>query len=498
MLDWLEDIGTKSIKFILFVIGFVLLFVGIIATWQYFGMAIRIGFMIVCAFWAYALLGKVMKDIFLTNRFFMVLGGIIVLFCASFVWGVLFSVGQTALIMFSAIVLVDGWLLFRTTRLEVNRNTPKLMSLGDSNPITIDVESLSNLSLSCNLIDEIPVQFQNRTFNLSFSLEPNEAKKLSYDLKPTSRGEYLFEDIHLFIKNSIGIIERRISYEQPENVPVYPSIIQMKQFELKSFHKFSNYKGVKKMRRIGHSYEFEQIKNYVRGDDYRSINWKATSRRAQLMVNQFQDERSQQVYSIIDKSRTMKMPFNGLSLMDYAINTSLVISNVTLQKHDRAGLLTFSDKIGAIVKAERKTNQLNKILTTLYREEERDLEANYELLYSCVRRFVQGRSLLFLYTNFESQYAMERVLPILRKINNVHLLVVVFFENTEMGDYVDVDASTVQDIYYQTTARQFLTEKQQIVYKLKQYGIQSILTTPEDLSISTVNKYLEMKSRGLI
>lgn len=498
MLDWLEDIGTSSIKFILFVIGFVLLFIGIIATWQYFGMAIRIGLMIVFVFWAYALLRKVLKDMFLTNRFFMILGGIIVLFCASFVWDVLFSVAQTALIMFSAIVLVDGWILFRTTRLEVRRNTPKLMSLGDTNQIGISVESVSNLPLSCNLIDEIPVQFQNRAFNLSFSLAPNEAKELSYDLKPTSRGEYLFEDIHLFIKNSIGIIERRISYEQPENVPVYPSIIQMKQFELKSFHKFSNYKGVKKMRRIGHSYEFEQIKNYVRGDDYRSINWKATSRRAQLMVNQFQDERSQQVYSIIDKSRTMKMPFNGLSLMDYAINTSLVISNVTLQKHDRAGLLTFSDKIGAIVKAERKTNQLNKILTTLYREQERDLEANYELLYSCVRRFVQGRSLLFLYTNFESQYAMERVLPILRKINNVHLLVVVFFENTEMSDYADVDASTVQDIYYQTTARQFLTEKQQIVYKLKQYGIQSILTTPEDLSISTVNKYLEMKSRGLI
>ncbi|MGB0862012.1 MAG: DUF58 domain-containing protein [Saprospiraceae bacterium] len=498
MLDWLEDIGRRSIQFVLFAIGFVLLFLGIIIFWQSLGMAIRIGLVIILVFWAYALLRKVLKNIFLTNRFFMVLGGIIALFCASFVWDVLFSVGQTMLIMFTAIAIVDAWILFRTTDLKVKRTTPKLMSLGDENSIYLTVESMSNLALSCNLIDEIPVQFQDRTFNLSFSLEANEEKKLSYDLKPTSRGEYLFEDIHLFIKNSIGIIERRISYEQPENVPVYPSIIQMKQFELKSFHQFSNDKGVKKMRRIGHSYEFEQIKNYVRGDDYRSINWKATSRRAQLMVNQFQDERSQQVYSIIDKSRTMKMPFNGLSLMDYAINTSLVISNVTLQKHDRAGLLTFSDKIGAIVKAERKTNQLNRILTTLYREQERDLEANYELLYSCVRRFVQGRSLLFLYTNFESQYAMERVLPILRRLNNVHLLVVVFFENTEMNEYVEEDASTVQDIYYQTTARQFLTEKQQIVYKLKQYGIQSILTKPEDLSINTVNKYLEMKSRGLI
>ena len=128
----------------------------------------------------------------------------------------------------------------------------------------------------------------------------------------------------------------------------------MKRFELKSFHKLSDKKGIKKMRRIGHSYEFEQIKNYVRGDDYRSINWKATSRRAQLMVNQFQDERAQQVYSMIDKSHAMKMPFNELSLMDYAINTSLVIPNVALQKHDRAGLLTFSDKIGSVHQSRTK------------------------------------------------------------------------------------------------------------------------------------------------
>ena len=87
---------------------------------------------------------------------------------------------------------------------------------------------------------------------------------------------------------------------------------------------------------------------------------------------------------------------------------------------------------------------------------------------------------------------------ILRKINNLHLLVVVFFENTEMREYLDKDAVDTQEVYFQTTARQFLTEKQQIVYKLRQYGIQSILTAPEDLSINTVNKYLELKSRGLI
>jgi uncharacterized protein (DUF58 family) len=236
----------------------------------------------------------------------------------------------------------------------------------------------------------------------------------------------------------------------------------------------------------------------VRGDDYRSINWKASSRRAALMVNQYEDERAQQVYSIIDKSRAMRMPFEGLSLMDYAINTSLVISNIALQKHDKAGLITFSDKIGSTIKADSKTTQLNKILNALYKEEERPLEANYELLYYITRKLVRGRSLILLYTNFESNYALERVLPVLRKINKTHLLVVIFFENTEIRAFAEEEVSTLEDIYHQTVAQQFLSEKSQMVQKLNQYGIQAILTRPQDLSINTVNKYLELKSRGLI
>ena len=103
-----------------------------------------------------------------------------------------------------------------------------------------------------------------------------------------------------------------------------------------------------------------------------------------------------------------------------------------------------------------------------------------------------------LYTNFESMYALERVLPILRKINTLHLLVVVFFENTEINDFAKLKVDTTQDIYHQTIAQKFLNEKSQMVQKLKQYGIQAILTKPQDLSVNSINKYLELKSRGLI
>lgn len=437
-----------------------------------------------------------MKNLYLSRQFFIIYGGIVVLFVSSFSLSLLFPVAQTLLVLAIIITIVDISLLFgKNTRIKCRRQLPKVFSLGDANTVTLIIRNASPQKLSLTIIDELPFQFQNRDFEILTSLEAGEKHNVSYQLTPVQRGEYTFGCINIYIASFIGMVQRRVRLTKETKIPVYPSILQMKRFELKAV---AQQKGIKNIRRIGHSYEFEQIKNYVRGDDYRSINWKASSRRSELMVNQYEDERAQQVYCIIDKSRSMKLPFHGMSLMDYAINTSLVISNIVLQKYDKAGLFTFSNKIGATIKADRKVGQLNKILLSLYREKERQLEPNYELLYHVVRKLINGRSLLLLYTNFESMYALDRVLPILRRINQFHLLVVIFFENTEIGEFVHQDAKNTKEIYYQTVGRKFLSEKNKMKQKLSQYGIQTILTAPEELSVNAVNKYLELKSRGLI
>lgn len=440
-----------------------------------------------------------MKNLFLTNRLFWLLGAFIALFGLSFAVPWLFPVVQALFVLALAIIGLDIWILFnKNTQVAAGRELPKLFNLGDSNPVKLHLYNNSNLKLNISIIDELPVQFQIRDFSERTTLNPAEKRTIQYELRPTERGEYAFGAINLYLSSIINLVQRRLRFYTDAKVPVYPSILQMKQLELRASNRTAQFAGIKKMRRIGHSYEFEQIKNYVRGDDYRSINWKASSRHGELMVNQYEDERAQQVYSVIDKSRSMRLPFNGLSLMDYAINTSLAISNIALKKYDRAGLITFSDKIGSTVKADNHPTQLNKILQALYKERERHLEANYELLYHAVRKLVNRRSLLLLYTNFESMYALERVLPLLRKINTFHLLVVIFFENTEIRDFARSKVETLEGIYHQTVAQKFLAEKSKMVQVLNQYGIQAVLTAPEDLSINTINKYLELKSRGLI
>jgi uncharacterized protein (DUF58 family) len=442
---------------------------------------------------------KVFRDLFLSTRFFYAMAVLITAMTLSYPFPFILPFAKAACIVFAVVVVIDVIMLFsRSLSVDVKRKAPSVLSLGDENQITISILNRSSLTLRTEIIDELPEQLQIRDFSRKTRLVPNTTNDQTYSVRPVTRGDYVFGKVLLFVRSSIGLVTRRISSDLQAAMPVYPSIIQMKKYEIKTFARTATEYGVKKVRRIGHSYEFEHIKQYLRGDDYRSINWKATSRRAQLMVNQYEDEKSQQVYCVIDKSRVMHMPFHGMSLFDYAVNAALVISNIVLGKQDRAGVITFAETPKSLVKAERGKLQLKKIMETLYREKEGVVESNYESMYMTIRKFVTGRCLLFLYTNFESTYALHRVLPQLRKLNDQHLLVVIFFENTEITSQTSEQVETVEDIYTQTTAETYTLTKIQLMQELKQFGIMSILTRPEQLTVTTINKYLELKSRGLI
>jgi uncharacterized protein (DUF58 family) len=192
------------------------------------------------------------------------------------------------------------------------------------------------------------------------------------------------------------------------------------------------------------------------------------------------------------------MPFEELSLLDYAINASLVLSNVALLKQDKAGLITFSEQLGSIVKADKKATQMQSILEVLYNQKTRYLESDFERLFGHIRTRITQRSLIILFTNFESMSGMQRQLPYLRKIAQQHLLLVVFFENTALRQLTEQEATDVESVYIKTIGEKFAFEKKLIVKELQQYGILSILTAPQNVTINTLNKYIELKARQAI
>ena len=442
---------------------------------------------------------KYIGDLFFSRRWYLFISLCSLLFLLRFFLAWMGNIPFVALAVAAALALIDYFSLFFTPGGVVAvRTHAERLSNGDENPIRIDLENFYAFTAHIELIDEIPSQFQLRDLLFRVVVPMRESRIIRYRLRPLKRGEYSFGRINVYVSGPIHLLKRRFRLGQPTTVPVYPSYIQMRKYQLVAIHNRLSDLGVKRMRRIGHSMEFEQIKEYVPGDDYRTLNWKATARKGQLMVNHYTDEKSQQVYCVIDKSRVMKMPFGGLSLLDYAINASLVLSNAALLKQDKAGLVTFAEKIGTFLGADRKSTQMQSILETLYKQKTRYLESDFEKLYAIVRARITQRSLLILFTNFETVTGLRRQLPYLRNIARHHLLLIVFFENTELGELIDKDANDIETIYTKTIAEKFYFEKKQIVMELQQYGILSILTRPSQVTVNALNKYLELKARQAI
>jgi len=442
---------------------------------------------------------KFIKSLYLNNFFFYVLIGIIGLFICAFIFPNIYNAVWLLVLGLVTFLGLDILLLYLArTGLEAERITPEKLSNGDLNPITVRLKNHYTFPILVKIIDEIPFQFQVRDFKIVKTIKAASQKEIGYDLRPTERGEYHFGSLNIYVSSPLRLISRRFSFDNDQMVPTYPSYIQLRKYDLIAFSNNLFQYGIKKIRRIGHTMEFEQIKEYVQGDDLRTLNWKATAKRNSLMVNQFQDEKSQSVYMAIDKGRVMQMPFDGLSLLDYAINSALVLSNVILKKQDKAGLFSFSKKVENRVFAERRGSQMQKILEALYNVKTDFFESDYSRLYVDIKKNINQRSLIILYTNFETMDGLNRQLPYLKGIAKSHLLVVVFFINTELNSIINKKTTTIQEVYDKVIAEKFMFEKRLIVNELKKYGIHSVLTQPENLTLDAINKYLEIKSRGIL
>lgn len=441
---------------------------------------------------------KYIKSLYIPTRFYVTLGFCALLYICSFFYLPLYAFAHIFLMIVCLLFVIDYLFLFIFFKAPTaTRTLSDKLSNGEANKVTILLTNKMPFVIAVQVIDELPIQLQERNFILSKTLQQKQVASLFYNITPTQRGVYNFGNILLFVQTQLSLVQRRVQQEAAIAISVYPSFSQLGKYSLIA-QTTTTEQGSKRMRKIGQSMEFEQIKEYVGGDDIRTINWKATARKGSLMVNNYTDEKSQQVYCIIDKGRLMKMPFYGLSLLDYAINATLALSNICVQKQDKIGLITFADKMGSIVAADRKPIQRENIMQVLYKEHTNFLESDYEMLYTQIRHKLKQRSLLILFTNFESLNGLKRQVNYLRSIAKHHLLLVVFFENTELTKLSIATANNVEDVYIKTIADKLAYEKRMVVKELLKYGILSVLSSPQMLTVNAINKYLELKAKQVL
>jgi len=439
------------------------------------------------------------KEIRITRRFFICYACAILVTAGGFVRKDLVWLSEFVFWGMGILSLADALMVFLFIKKpKYEKKYQERLSLGDENTLSVTLTNTSGFTFKYVLYEGFPTEMAERKLFFADKIKPQESVTHTYIYTPKKRGVFSFGDTYLLVHSLFGFIERRFIYDHANPIHVYPSVIQMKKYELMLFQQSKVQSGIKRIRRIGMTKEFEQIRNYVQGDEIKSINWKATSRKNELMVNQYQEEKAQNIYCIVDKGRVMQMQSDGLTMLDYSINSALVLANICLIKSDKVGLFTFSHKLGASLVAENKKTQLKKIMDLLYNQQTFFRDSNYELLQQHVNDKVKNRSLLLLFTNFENHFTLKRALPYLLQMKKKNLLVLVMFINEDLQHFANLPPKNADSFYKGLVAGKMITDKQKMAKQLNAMGIQTILTHPSELSANVINKYLALKAKGVL
>lgn len=434
---------------------------------------------------------------FLRPRFFIFLAFIVLASVVGYWYVPLYDVARVGLMCLAGLLVADFVVVWTLGRVEAERMTQEKYCLNEDNDVVLHLSSRSPMPLSLVVRDELPSAFRFHRAVFRLRLRARGDADVRYALRPVERGAYGFGHVLLFLSSPLGLVERKLRSGAPMEVKVYPAFRRLDRLELAAVQENPE-EGSKRIRRAGAQTEFEHIKDYSRGDEYRAINWKATARTRHLMVNTYQDEKAQPIICLLDKGRAMQRTWGGMTLLDYAINAALALSYVAVRHDDMAGLLTFSANVETFLPASRRPTTLPLIMEKLYAQESAYAESDYSALRSHVGRHLRRRSLLVLYTDFTNLDALERQLPYLRMLARDHCVLVCFFNDAEVERAAQVQPRSMEGYVMQTLAANFQQEKRAIASRLSACGIYALLTSPSRLPVDVIRRYLELKQRAAI
>lgn len=439
---------------------------------------------------------------FLKKRFFIILLAIAAISAFGVVVNALYGVAIVLLCLFIVASAVDIVLLL-LLRIDGGRDIVSKLDLGEVNDFSVSFKITRGWIMSAYLIDELPAEFhKTRGDRLPFSDKQRQSFNCQMSIMPTCRGHFLLGRSLVFV-SYLGFLERRIIL-QPEGqaVDVYPAFSRLREKDEQVRSRQTISTGSHKRQVPANKTEFRDIREYVTGDDIRTVNWKASARTGHIMVNEYEDERSQHVINVIDCGTAMQRTFNSLSLQDHAVNASLLVSYSALEREsDCVGVCSYGPKGISFLPPRAGKQQFNSIMQQLYALDTEYGESDIEQLCLMIDRNVKRRSLIFLYTEIPTISVLERQLQFFKRISTRNCLVIVNCLDRELEGmaerYIEgkQKGRTHSLCVESTLAKDMVNQKQLIADTLQQNGIYCLSIHPESLSFGILSKYIELKAK---
>jgi uncharacterized protein (DUF58 family) len=402
--------------------------------------------------------------------------------------------GACATLLFVA--LWDAWTLPKSQDFEASRDAPGRFALGVSSAVRLTVKHRLQRDLIILLHDGLPLDAESHGLPWSGPLPVGEVLELAYDLHLKKRGLHRFESMHLLASSQLRLWQRLCRVGLPTETRVYPNYEPVLRFALLATANREEQMGIVKRRRSGATLDFHQLREYQDGDVLARVDWKATSRRQSLISRDYEEQKNQSILLVPDCGRRMRAMDGELSQFDHCLNAMLLISYIALRQSDEVGVVGFGG-VQRWLKPVKGPPAMPKILNHLYDYETTTQPSDFgeaaERVMACQKR----RSLVILLTNLRTEDS-DDLIKAVRVMQKRHIVLVATLKEAEMELRAQQPISTLNDALTFGSLSTYLQQRQQVLDHLHSHRILTVDETAQDLPVALANKYLDVKSGGLL
>ena len=392
----------------------------------------------------------------------------------------------------------DWRLAGRVERFEVGRQMDSKLSLGAENQITLHVRNLSRRATPLWVRDEPPDEFVNERLLHETQLSGLGRWQTAYLVRPLRRGDYHFSDVTLRWQGPFGLVRRQGQIEAKTPVKVYPNLLDVRRYDLLLRQNRIQELGLRNTRLLGEGTEFERLREYLPDDDFRRINWKATARRNRPVTMEYQSERSQNIVAVLDTGRMMQSPVANMAKLDYVINAVLLLGYVATGLGDKVGLMTFADDVGSFLTPRQGRGQFYRMLEYLYAIEPQPVEPNYGRALSYLAYRQRKRSLMIFFTDISGGTGINQLVSNMSVVSKRSLPLVVTISDPDIVHASRTRPTDSLSVFQQAAAAELLDKRQVTLDTLRYRGVDTLDVPANQLSISVINRYLNLKAKQKI
>lgn len=395
------------------------------------------------------------------------------------------------------LLVLDALSIPAAELLTAERRAPARVSLGAQAEVEVRLDNRTARRVRVRVTDDLPIVLERVGDDVHDVWVPaRHEERVRYAVKTVRRGDGVFGDLHLRVAGPLGLAWRQRRTPRADAVRVIPGVLEVKRYRLLGMRNRLREAGFRSVRQRGEGGAFESLREYVRGDDPRTLDWKASARRGGLIVRQFELERRQNVVIVIDAGRLMTQKVGDRERLDYALTAALLLADVARVHDDAVGLLVFSDRVETFIPPAR--NSLTRLADALGEVHAKMVEPNYPAAFTYLARQVRRRSLLVLFTDLIDPLASAAVVSQLSRAADRHLPLAVAIRNPDLEAAAAQPATDEASVYRRAAAEELLQARAAALAAMQRAGVLVADTRPGDAVPAVVNRYLDVKRRGML